>query len=157
MSTQNDRKLAAEKALQNMEWLVTHFNDDRKVPPKTPIDKREFVALLQSNFEKLDRDRSETISRSEIVAALSAITDFSANEYIMLQLLMRYFDFISELVDDNDEEEKAISRADVDVLSQFLLESSMSLDALYLWCSGPSGPPKADLIKPPPLSSEDTK
>ncbi len=155
MTTQDEHKAVAEKALQNMEWLVNNFTSDQATPQKSPIDKHEFVQLLQKNFEKLDRDNSDSISRREISAALADIADYTANEYVMLELLTRYFDFISELVDDDDGEEKVISRSDVQVLGQFLLDSNMTLEALYMWCSGPSGPPKADLIKPPPMSGDD--
>jgi hypothetical protein len=155
MSDSDDRKSLAARALQNMEYFVNHANSDRLVKAKpSTIDKHEFVVLLKKNFDKLDRDRSNGISRAEITAALTQFADFTANEYVMLQLLVRYFDFISELVDDGDGAEKVISRADVDALGQFLLDSNMTLEALYMWCSGPSGPPKADLIKPPPLTGE---
>jgi len=155
MTTQDEHKAVAEKALQNMEWLVNNFTSDQATPQKSPIDKHEFVQLLQKNFEKLDRDNSDSISRREISAALADLADYTANEYVMRELLTRYFDFISELVDDDDGEEKVISRSDVQVLGQFLLDSNMTLEALYMWCSGPSGPPKADLIKPPPMSGDD--
>lgn len=155
MTTPEERKQLASKALQNIEWLVNNFTDDRAVTQKSPLDKSEFVSLLQKNFDKLDADRSNGISRAEITAAMQQHADFSANEYVMLQLLLRYFDFIRALVDDDDGMEEVVSRADVDVLSQFLMESNITLEALYMWCSGPSGPPKADLISPPPLTSED--
>jgi hypothetical protein len=154
MNNPDDRKLLAERALANIEWFVNNNQADRMVSGKALLDKHEFIDLLNKNFDRLDEDRSNSISRAEIAVALSEIKDFSANEYVMLQLLARYFDFICELVDDNDESEKMISRADVDVLGHFLLGSNMTLEALYSWCSDPKGPPKGDLIKPPPLTGD---
>lgn len=156
-SAQNDRKAMALQALQNIQWLVDNASSDRTVPHKVPLGKEEFVQLLKANFDKLDKDKSNSISRSEITHALDEVADYSASEYIMLQLLMRYFDFISDLVDESDTTEKVVSRTDVDTLAEFLLESNLTLEALYMWCSGPSGPPKGDLIKPPPLSADDKK
>jgi hypothetical protein len=133
--TEDERKVVAEQALQNIATRVNKFVSASAIKDESLLDKQKFIELLHQNFDRIDKDSSLGISRPEIMEALSNISDYSADEYMMLLLLMRYFDFIVALVDDDSEEEKVISRADVDTLAAFLLHSDMSLEALCQWCS----------------------
>jgi hypothetical protein len=153
MTSDDDRKMLAQKALEKMKWTASNVSADRYVHKDTPLDKHEFVKLLRKNFEKLDRDKNKGISKQEILDALTGLPDFTTDEYVMLQLLVRYFDFISDLV--RSDESNVISKQDIDVLEQFLLNSNLTLEALYIWCGGRSEP-KPD-VSPPPLSSQDSK
>jgi hypothetical protein len=136
--TEDERKVVAEQALQNIATRVNKFVSDSAIKHESLLDKQKFIELLHQNFDRIDKDSSLGISRPEIMEALNNISDYSADEYIMLLLLMRYFDFIVALVDDDSEEEKVISRADVDTLAAFLLHSDMSLEALCKWCGAPA-------------------
>jgi len=136
--TSPERKTVAMRAAENMAKSVFGLNPPvRSVRQEILINKKKFIGLLQANFDRIDKDSSRGISRAEIVKALADITDYQKDATIALMLLLRYFDFIADMVADGAEEEKVISRADVDTLAEFLIHSELSLDALCEWCTNP--------------------
>lgn len=135
MSDPESRQSIAEQAAQNLACRARDFEAASKgVKQEGLLDKEKFVALLLANFDRIDADSSQGISRQEILDAFANIGSYSADESIMLLLLLQYFDFICDLVDDDAENEKVISRADVETLSAFLMHSDMSLESLRAWC-----------------------
>lgn len=155
----DDSKALADKAARKLEQRVGVFvANDSAIKQEALIDKHRFIELLNENFNRIDKNGSNGISRTEIIDALSNLGDYSADESITLLLTLRYFDFISGLVEDDDGDEKVISRADVDTLSAFLVHSDMTLEQLCEWCSaGVTGANEdddpdtgADIMRPPP-------
>jgi hypothetical protein len=158
-SGENSRAMAARAARKLKERAGALASDAPAIKQEALIDKHRFIELLNLNFIRLDKNGSNGISRTELIQALSNLGDYTADESITLLLALRYFDFISDLVDDGDSgDEKVISRADVETLAAFLVHSDMTLEALCQWCSG--GTPTedadsetgADLMAPPPES-----
>jgi hypothetical protein len=136
----DERKIVAEKAARKLEERVGSFvSDSPAIKQEALIDKNRFIELLRENFDRLDKNGSNGISRLEILDALGNLGDYTADESITLLLALRYFDFISNLVDDDEGDEKVISRADVDTLSAFLTQSDMTLEKLCQWLGSADG------------------
>jgi hypothetical protein len=152
MPSDDDRKMLADKALERMRWTISNVTADRYVHQISPLDKTEFVKLLKHNFDRLDKNKDKGISKDEILTALIDVPDLTVDEHVMLQLLLRYFDFIADLVDDDEGHTKVVSKQDVEVLAQFLLNSNLTLEDLYRWCNTA---PDDSQISPPPLTSKD--
>jgi hypothetical protein len=73
---------------------------------------------------------------------------------VMLQLLGKYFQTIADLSDDEPgDEDTVISRADKEVLSQFLLYSKVTLAELHHWQCAEKKAQEDQLPGPPPLST----
>jgi hypothetical protein len=152
---EDERKI--QNAARKLEERVGSFvSDSPAIKQEALIDKNRFIQLLQQNFDRLDKDGTNGISRLEILDALDNLGDFTADESITLLLALRYFDFISNLVEDDEGDVKVISRADVDTLSAFLTQSDMTLEKLCQWLGAADGEGEdddpdagADSMRPP--------
>gem|GEM_PF-886599 len=155
MSEPPRREAAAQRALDDIRWLIqgtqqgggpasTNPDDDED----TYLDGPTIVALLEKNFDRLDPN-NDGISRDELIGALMNLQAFTADEYEMLRLLVKYFDTIINMSADEDGVETKITRNDMMVLEQFLVHSKMTLKELHSWCKV-SNP--AEDVGPPPLS-----
>ena len=149
-STNNKRERAAQQALADIRFLVEQT--DQPVAEKR-LNSQELLALLERNFEELDPNNNG-ISRFELTQALTTPSRFSDDEYIMLQLLAKYFGTIANMSDDEVAEETLITKTDCGVLSQFLLHSNLSIEQLHNWCSRGDKGDVTDLCGPPPLTSK---
>lgn len=152
--TEPRREAAAQRALDDIRWLIqgtqgapaaAEPDDDDE---DTYLDGPTIVALLEKNFDRLDPN-NDGISREELIGALMNLQAFTADEYEMLRLLVKYFDTIINMSADEDGVETKITRSDMMVLEQFLVHSRMTLKELHSWCKM-SNP--ADDVGPPPLS-----
>lgn len=96
------------------------------------LDGKVLAQLLNSNFKRLDPN-GDGISRDELMDAVNNRDQFSADEYAMLLLVSKYFRTISNMSDDQDGPETVISPTDLEVLSQFLTHSPMTIEDLHKW------------------------
>ncbi len=144
------REAAAQRALNDIRWLIHGDGPlDGDDDSETYLDGPTICHLLDRNFERLDRD-GDGITREELLLGLMNPQAFTPDEYEMLRLLVKYFETIINLVDDEDGEETKITRNDMIVLEQFLVHSQMTLKELHEWCTMTSG--AAEDVGPPPLS-----
>lgn len=117
------------------------------------LDGKLLIELLDKNFDRLD-PTGTGISRKTISRALALPSEFSKDEYVMLQLLGKYFQTIADLSDDEPgDEDTVISRSDKEVLSQFLLYSKVTLAELHHWQCAEKKAQDEQLPGPPPLST----
>jgi hypothetical protein len=152
LSNKDLKELAARKALDDILFLLQESGYGPGAGGEDmALSKEQFQALLHQNFAKLDPD-NDGVSRQELLCALADVDQFSRDEYVMLELMAKYFAMIANLADDEPGEETRVTRTDVEVLAQFLNNSSMTLEDLYMWCTLPEGPPRGDQISPPPLT-----
>jgi hypothetical protein len=153
----NKREEAAQQALADIRWLLTGTKDEELAAPlaeedDTQLDGQTIMQLLDRNFQRLDPN-GDGITREEIMVALMNPQAFSREEYEVLRLVVKYFDTIINLSEDEEDGETKISRTDMLVLEQFLVHSNMTLKQLHAWCcmtKGVGGTPGE--IGPPPLS-----
>jgi len=153
----NKREEAAQQALADIRWLLTGTKQEELAAPlaeedDTQLDGQSIMQLLEKNFQRLDPN-GDGISREEIMVALMNPSAFSREEYEVLRLVVKYFDTIINLSQDEEDGETKISRTDMLVLEQFLVHSKMTLKELHAWCcmtKGVGGAPGE--IGPPPLS-----
>lgn len=153
----NKREEAAQQALADIRWLLTGTKDEELAAPlaeedDTQLDGQTIMQLLDKNFQRLDPN-GDGITREEIMVALMNPQAFSREEYEVLRLVVKYFDTIINLSEDEEGGETKISRTDMLVLEQFLVHSNMTLKQLHAWCcmtKGVGGTPGE--IGPPPLS-----
>jgi hypothetical protein len=145
------REIAARRALNDISYLVQKAEEGSSADPDEPRG-RDVVALLRKNYRRLDKNKNG-ISREELTQALMRPGEFSKDEYVMLQLLNKYFDTIANLSKDEDGPETVISRMDCAVLAQFLMHSDLTLSQLHQWV-GMTRPTRItdQDIGPPPLS-----
>lgn len=149
-----DKKLRETAAGRLLAEMLT-MNADRGIPDKSQanakvdqMDGELFVQLLEANFNRIDTN-GDGISRKELAIALSTPFKFSKDEYAMLRLLSKYFDTIAGMVDDQEAGQAVlVTRADKEVLVQFLLHAGMSLADVHDWLSL-----NERSVAPPPSSS----
>ena len=148
---QNTRKeAAAQRALNDIRWLIHGDGEiEGEDDGETYLDGPTICQLLEKNFERLDAN-GNGITREELLRGLMNPQAFTPDEYVMLRLLVKYFETIINLNDDEDGEETYISQTDVMVLEQFLVHSQMTLKDLHKWCSKTTD--AAEEVGPPPLS-----
>lgn len=144
-----NREDAAKQAMEDIRMLTGAGKQESEDALNPSMAGEKLVKLLKSNFEKLDPD-GNGISRSELLSAISNPQKFSEDECEMLRLIAKYFDTIINLSDDEPGEELHLSRMDMEVLSQFLIHSNLSLEELHMWCS--LGDDPGDIPGPPPLA-----
>ena len=99
-----------------------------------PLDGATVATLLDKNFAKLDPN-GNGITKEELAQALLTPTRFTADEYVMLKLVGKYFDTIANMCEDESGSQTVITSMDKDVLNQFLLNSKLSLSDLHKWRS----------------------
>lgn len=99
-----------------------------------PLDGATVATLLEKNFAKLDPN-GNGITKEELAQALLTPSRFTADEYVMLKLVGRYFDTIANMCEDEVGSQTVITGMDKDVLNQFLLNSKLSLSDLHRWRS----------------------
>ncbi len=139
-----------KRALADVRSLLADAeSDDPSILITPAIGNEELVALLRANFERLDPN-DDGVSRQELLTALASPQSFSVAEYEMLKLVAKCFDTIINLSDDEPGEEMRLSRMDMEVLSQFLLHSELTIQELHMWCS--LGDQPDSITGPPPLS-----
>lgn len=153
MTEQSRQEQAARRALEDIRFLIETGSEGSSPAEgaETSLDGRQIIDLLTGNFNKLDKN-GDGISRNELATALMYPQSFHADEYEMLKLVAKYFDTIINMVDDEQGEELRITRADVEVLGQFLVHSGMSLAELHRWCSLEQT--VEDSVGPPPMTWE---
>ena len=131
----NKRDDGFKRALADVRSLLADAESDDPSILLTPtLDNEELISLLKANFDRLDPN-DDGISRQELLTALSNPQSFSVAEYEMLKLVAKCFDTIINLSDDEPGEEMRLSRMDMEVLSQFLLYSKLTIQELHMWCS----------------------
>ena len=146
----NKRDDGLKRALADVRSLLADAESDDPSILLTPtLDNEELSSLLKANFDRLDPN-DDGISRQELLTALSNPQSFSVAEYEMLKLVAKCFDTIINLSDDEPGEEMRLSRMDMEVLSQFLLHSKLTIQELHMWCS--LGDQPDSITGPPPLS-----
>ncbi|MEZ4544301.1 MAG: hypothetical protein R3C24_10405 [Cyanobacteriota/Melainabacteria group bacterium] len=129
-----------KRALADVRSLLADAESDDPSILLTPtLDNEELISLLKANFDRLDPN-DDGISRQELLTALSNPQSFSVAEYEMLKLVAKCFDTIINLSDDEPGEEMRLSRMDMEVLSQFLLYSKLTIQELHMWCSLETNP-----------------
>jgi hypothetical protein len=150
-NSKNDkREQAAQRALDDIRFLV---DQTKSYGGEQRLDSQQLLQLLERNFQELDPN-DNGISRLELTQALTNPGRFSDDEYVMLQLLAKYFGTISNMSDDEIAEETVITRTDCSVLSQFLIHSNLTIEQLHSWCSRGDRGDVTDLCGPPPLTSK---
>ncbi len=107
-------------------------NDPSSQPPPPRLTGKRLAVLLLKNFKTLDPD-DNGITREEIATALLKRDRFSGEEYLMLQVIARYFDTIANMSDDEEGKETVITKTDMKVLNQFLLYSNLDIEQLDQW------------------------
>lgn len=154
------REEAAQQALADIRWLIqgTQQGNNVNIPSlddeeDSQLDGRTIIAILEKNFQRLDPN-NDGISREELLLALMNPQAFTAEEYEVLRLLVKYFDTIINLSEDEEGGETKISRYDMLVLEQFLVHSNMTLKDLHAWCSLGKSHGGEDGIGPPPLAGK---
>ncbi|MBZ0189057.1 MAG: hypothetical protein K8F91_22620 [Candidatus Obscuribacterales bacterium] len=149
------REQAARRALDDIKFLLAFepgtVGSGSGSGSEIAIGGAQFVDLLLANFNKLDWN-DDGISRDELTTALIYPQSFAADEYEMLKLVAKYFDTIINMVDDEPGEELRITRADVEVLAQFVIHSGMTLEKLHMWCSLEQSSQQS--VGPPPMTWE---
>lgn len=143
------RQTAAQRALSGINFLLTHSEISDET--EASMEGAKLIELLRKNFKRLCGG-NDGISRGELAMALMRLPEFSQDEYVMLQMMTRYFDTIINLSDDEQGDETKITELDVEVLSQFIKDGKMTLKQLHGWCSRGGGAPANEPIKPPPLT-----
>jgi hypothetical protein len=136
MPEDQQRQGAARQVIDDIGGALTRFGEPiGAASPQLGISKKRFLTLLTENFNRIDLD-DNGISRKELEDAFSAASQLTRDEAMMLRLLQQYFDTIAGMADDlPGDEETRVTKLDVEVLAQFLLNSNMSLDDLHKWCS----------------------
>lgn len=147
-----DRKLRETVAGNMIQEMLT-IGQERGIPNPTGEHAKipelagpHLAQLIENNFKRVDLD-GDGITRKELAIALASPEYFSADEYIMLRLLSKYFDSIAALCQDQEESERVrITPMDKEVLVQFLKHSDMTLQDIHDWISRNDrgiGPPPA--------------
>ncbi|MDZ4835758.1 MAG: hypothetical protein SGJ27_18430 [Candidatus Melainabacteria bacterium] len=129
-----DREEAAKAALTDIKWLLHAEEGDESPEGESYLDGPVVVELLEKNFARLDPN-SDGISRDELMDGISRPSEFSIDEYEMLRVVAKYFDTIITMADDQEGEELRITRLDLEVLKQFLVNGQMTLKDLKRWSS----------------------
>lgn len=124
------RRLVAARAFKDVLGQIR--NEEPKADAPASLDGRTLALLLAKNFERLDNGR-DGITKEDITAAMLMKQQFSDNEYLMLQLMGRYFDTMANMSDDEAGKETVITSLDIEVLNQFLVHSNLSLEELHSW------------------------
>lgn len=151
------KRMAAQEALEDVLWLVRGGSEECPLDAvaRDEIAGEKFADLLKKNFKKLD-PTGTAISKEHLAKALMKPDQFSDDEYVMLQLLAKYFDTIANMCDDEPGPQTVITSLDSDVLCEFLIHSNLSLPELHKWRKNAEkeDTARADAtdLPPPPLS-----
>ena len=149
----NKKKAAANDTLEHvLGFLRTPDPAAQASSQVEELDGKLLIELLDKNFDRLDPSNTG-ISRKTISRAIALPSEFTKDEYVMLQLLGKYFQTIADLSDDEPGDDTVISRADKEVLSQFLLYSKVTLAELHHWQCAEKKAQEDQIPGPPPLST----
>jgi hypothetical protein len=124
------RRRAAASAFKDI--LGGMRNEPESSPPPPKLTSKRLAVLLLKNFKTLDPDNNG-ITREEIATAMLKKDHFSGEEFLMLQIIARYFDTIANMSDDEEGKETVITKTDMKVLNQFLLYSELDIEQLHEW------------------------
>ncbi|MBY0358050.1 MAG: hypothetical protein K2W82_08625 [Candidatus Obscuribacterales bacterium] len=146
------RQTTAQRALSGISFLLSHPDQGPDDETESAMDGAKLIELLNKNFKRLAKS-NDGITRGELTIALTNPHDFTQDEYVMLQLMAKYFDTIVNLSDDEEGEETKITELDAQVLAQFIVDGKLSLKSLRYWCSMTGGP-ENNIPTPPPLTGD---
>lgn len=153
---QQKKRLAAKEALEDVLWLVRGGSEDCPVDAAGgELDGEKFAELLRKNFKRLD-PTGTAITKEHLAKALMKPDQFSEDEWVMLQLLAKYFDTIANMCEDEPGPQTVITSLDSDVLCEFLVHSKLSLPQLHEWRKNAEKEKSVvdqSLVPPPPMSS----
>lgn len=151
---QQKKRQAAQEALEDVLWLVRGGSEVSPVDSAgCELDGEKFAELLKRNFKRLD-PTGTAITKEHLAKALMKPDQLNEDEWVMLQLLAKYFDTIANMCEDEPGPQTVITSLDSDVLCQFLVHSKLSLSELHQWRKNAEREKldAADFPPPPPLS-----
>ena len=105
-----------------------------------------FIELFEKNFDRIASNEMG-VSKKDIVRALGKPSEFSLQEYLMLEELIKYFDTICELsCTVHYRSVRVISVTHREVLKQFLVHTGFSMAQFDGWLNNAKPG-----LSPPPL------
>lgn len=146
------RQTAAHRALSGIRFLLSSSIENLGEEAENAMDGAKLIELLRKNYSRLAKN-NDGITRGELAIALMSPTEFSQDEYVMLQLMTKYFDTIINLSNDEDGTETKITGLDSEVLAQFIADGKMTLKDLHRWGAMTAGG-ENNIPTPPPLTGD---
>lgn len=151
----NPRSVPGHGSLDDLLWLhkasapttVEHVESLEQ----ESLDSESFARIFIQTYPRLD-PKNQGLTKEHLSKLIMRPDVFSHEEYVMLMMLAKYFDTISNLVDDEPGPQTMITPMDREVLCQFLVHGKLSLAELHRWrllCMAPKEDPE---IEGPPLS-----
>ncbi len=151
----NPRSVQGHGSLDDLLWLhkasapttVEHVESLEQ----ESLDSESFARIFIQTYPRLD-PKNQGLTKEHLSKLIMRPDVFSHEEYVMLMMLAKYFDTISNLVDDEPGPQTMITPMDREVLCQFLVHGKLSLAELHRWrllCMAPKEDPE---FEGPPLS-----
>lgn len=152
----NSRGTQGHGSLDDLLWLhkasgPTPVEEVQSLEQET-LDSETFAKLFIQTYPKLD-PRDQGLTKEHLGKLIMRPDIFTNDEYNMLLMLAKYFDTVSNLVDDEEGPQTMITPMDKEVLCQFLVHGKLSLPELHRWrllCMQPKEDPG---MEGPPLTS----